>query len=86
MASLYELLCHHSFTCSDPLLEDLFPNSLIDFLRIFLNLSQMKFPMMTQSDRSTTQFLHFTLLIPGTFQKYSYTFHTFMQLQDFYHN
>ena len=69
-----------------PCSKSCFPISLLAFFWILWNISHLKIPMMTQSDRSTCQFLHFTLMIPSTFLKHSYISLFFMQLQDFYNN
>ena len=70
MASLYEILCHHSLTTNDPSLEELLCFLPTRLLHTFLIKLHMKVLITNQSDRSTLPSLHSTLTIQLTFLKY----------------
>ena len=60
MASLYELLCHHSLTITDTLFEELLSYLPNRFPSYFFDSLHMKTLIMNQSDQSTPQFLRIT--------------------------
>ena len=62
MHSLYELLCHHSLTCSEPS-----PISLLDFLHTSSIISIMKALIMNQFIQLIHLFLHFIPMIRPIF-------------------
>ena len=71
MASLYDLLCYHSLTCTDPLLEELLaylPTHFHSHISITLSMSTPR--MRNQSIQLTHLFLNSTLMIRLTFLKY----------------
>ena len=70
MASLYDLLCYHSLSCTDPLLEAL----IVSFLHAFFLTFSIKSPtntlrMKNQFILLTRLFLHFILMTQLTFFK-----------------
>ena len=70
MASLYDLLCYHSLTCTDPLLEELLAYLPTAFILIFLiTLPTNTLRMKNQSIQLTHLFLNSTLMIPLVFLK-----------------
>ena len=71
MASLYDLLCYHSLSCRDPLLEELIAYPLLAFLLIFLITLPTNTPRTKhQSIQLTHLFLNSTLMIRLTFLRY----------------
>ena len=88
MASLYDLLCYHSLSCTDPLLEELIAYLPTRFhSHIFDYIAYEHSSMKNQFIRLIHLSLHSTLMIRPTslscFISYFCIF--FMQLQNFYH-
>ena len=70
MASLYEFFCHHSLTCSDPLLEKLLSSlSLLDFLHTSSIILLIKTPISNQFIQLIHLFLHSILMIRPAFHE-----------------
>ena len=73
MASLYDLLCYHSLTSTDPLLEELIAYLLHAFILTFSIILLTNTPRMrSQSIQSTLRYPHFILTTQLTFLKLFY--------------
>ena len=83
MASLYEILCHHSLTNTD--LMNYFLISVLDFLHIYLTISHKNVVIMNKSDELTLQFLQFVPMIRPTFLNFFNITSIFNYTSDFYH-
>ena len=87
MASLYDLLCCHSFTSTDLFLEKLRSYLPTRFHSHIFNYIAYEHSSDDESAQSNDPpFLHFILTIQRTFFKHLYVFLFFMQLQNFHHN
>ena len=74
MASLYDLLCHHSLTCSNLLPKNCSPISLLKFFHTSSIILPMKTPISNQFIQLIHLFLHFVPTIQPFFLKYFYIF------------
>ena len=84
VASLYDLLCYHSLTSTDPLLEEVLAYLHVLILK-FSTISLTKSPrMMNQSTLSTLRFLLSNLTIQPTFLKSFYIFFLFYATPKFF--
>ena len=89
MASLYDLLCYHSLTSMDQLIEELLSSLPTRFRSHIFDYIVYEHSSDDESIHCivlTHQFLHFISTFQLTFLKNLYNFLIFMQLQDFYHN